>query len=95
MSTEAKKRGNEKHIEKLDLIKVQPYKEQGQAIRAAAAIANQSVQGYVLQAVIERMEREGIAMPPAPHPETRGRKASSEIKVMPVSSDTETKSLRK
>lgn len=37
---------------------VQPYKAEGEAIRAAAASAGQSVQGYILQAVRERMQRE-------------------------------------
>ena len=59
MPTQAKKDGNARHIAKLDIIKIQPYKEEGAAIRAAAAAAGQSVQGYVLQAVRERMEREG------------------------------------
>lgn len=39
-------------------IMVRPSKEDGAAIRAAAAAAGQSVQAYVLQAVSERMERE-------------------------------------
>lgn len=59
MSTEAKKAGNARHIAKLDQIKIQPYKAEGEAIRAAAAAAGQSVQGYILQAVRERMAREG------------------------------------
>lgn len=37
-------------------INVRPLKAQGQKIRAAAA--GQSLQGYILQAVEERMERE-------------------------------------
>lgn len=37
---------------------VRPTKEEGAAIRAAAASAGQSVQAYVLQAIRERMERE-------------------------------------
>ena len=39
-------------------INVRPLKAQGQKIRAAAAAAGQSLQGYILQAVEERMERE-------------------------------------
>ena len=57
MPTEAKKAGNARHVAKLDLIKIQPYKEEGAAIRAAAANQGQSVQGFVLQAVREHMER--------------------------------------
>jgi len=37
---------------------LRPAKEAGQEIRAAAAAAGQSLQGYILQAVRERMERE-------------------------------------
>lgn len=37
---------------------VRPSKEEGAAIRAAAAAAGKSVQGYVLEAVREKMERE-------------------------------------
>ena len=58
MPTQAKKDGNARHIAKLDVIKIQPYKEEGAIIRAAAAAAGQSVQGYILQAIRERMERE-------------------------------------
>lgn len=41
-----------------DRLSVNPTKAEGQEIRAAAAAAGQSVQGYILQAVRERMERE-------------------------------------
>lgn len=37
---------------------VRPSKEEGAAIRAAAVAAGKSVQGYVLEAVREKMERE-------------------------------------
>ncbi len=65
MPTQAKKEGNARHIAKLDVIKIQPYREEGAAIRAAAKDANQSVQGYILQAVRERMERERAGVVPA------------------------------
>lgn len=58
MPTEAKKACNARHTEKLDQIKIQPYKEEGKIIRAAAAESGQSVQAYILQAVRDRMERE-------------------------------------
>lgn len=60
MPTEAKKAGNARHVAKLDQIKIQPYKEEGERIRAAAANAGQSVQAYVLGAVRDRMEKEGV-----------------------------------
>ena len=37
---------------------IRPGKEEGAEIRQAAANACQSVQGYILQAIKERMERE-------------------------------------
>lgn len=43
---------------KLDNIMVRPTKDEGAEIRAAAAAAEQSLQGYILQAIRERMERE-------------------------------------
>lgn len=56
--SEAKRITDARHIVKLDQIKIQPYKEEGQLIREFAAAAGQSVQGYILQAVRERMDRE-------------------------------------
>ena len=56
--SEAKKAADKRHMEKLDNIMVRPYRKEGEAIRAAAAAAGQSVQGYILQAVRERMGRE-------------------------------------
>ena len=58
MSSKAKLEGNARHQAKLDRIVIQPYKEQGEQIKAAAAAAGQSVSAYILQAVRERMERE-------------------------------------
>ena len=57
--SEKKKITDKRHLAKLDVIRVQPYKNQGAAIRAAAAAAGQSLQGYILQAVRTRMEQEG------------------------------------
>ena len=60
--SEKKKITDKRHLAKLDVIRVQPYKNQGAAIRAAAAAAGQSLQGYILQAVRARMEQEGQPM---------------------------------
>ena len=57
--TEAKKRNNAKYNATCDVINVRPLKPDGAAIRAAAAAAGQSLQGYILQAVRARMEQEG------------------------------------
>jgi uncharacterized protein (DUF1778 family) len=56
--SDKKKLSNARYNEKCDYINVRPLKEQGQKIRAAAAEAGQSLQGYILQAVEERMARE-------------------------------------
>ena len=47
---------DKKHLDKLDKMKIQPYKEEGAEIRAAAEQAGQSLQGYILQAVRTRMK---------------------------------------
>lgn len=57
-STEAQKRAVKKAQSKCDAIMLRPSKENGEHIRAAAAEAGQSLQGYILQAVAERMERD-------------------------------------
>lgn len=67
MSTDAQKRASTNYNRKQDNIMIRPNKEEGAAIRAAAAAAGRSVQGYVLQAVREKMERErAVAVPGAP-----------------------------
>ena len=58
MSTDAQRAAVLRHQAKLDRIAIQPEKEEGAIIRQAAANAGQSVQGYILQAIKERMERE-------------------------------------
>lgn len=58
MSTDAQKRASTNYNRKQDNIMVRPSKEEGAAIRSAAAAAGKSVQGYVLEAVREKMERE-------------------------------------
>lgn len=57
--SDAKRRNNDKYNAKCDRITVWPLKPAGAAIRAAAAVAGQSLQGYILQAVRERMAKEG------------------------------------
>lgn len=56
--TEKKKITNERYISKCDNINLRPTKERGEEIRAAATAAGQSLQGYILQACKERMERD-------------------------------------
>ncbi len=55
----AKLESNAKHQrEKLDRIVIQPEKENGAEIRKAAQLSGQSLQGYILQAIRDRMEKE-------------------------------------
>jgi len=56
--SKAKRASDARHNAKLDQIMIKPYKEEGAIIRTAAEAAGQSLQGYILQAVRERMERE-------------------------------------
>lgn len=57
--SEAKRRNNDKYNATCDYISIRPKKDVGLEIRSAAEAAGQSLQGYILQAVRERMEREG------------------------------------
>ena len=56
--SEKKKASNARYTKKCDIIYLKPIKARGTAIRAAAAASGQSLQGSILQAVEERMERE-------------------------------------
>lgn len=56
--SEAKRITDARHQAKLDQIMIRPYKEEGQRIRDHAASAGESVQGYILDAVRDRMDRE-------------------------------------
>lgn len=69
--SQAKRASDAKHIAKLDIIKIQPYKEEGAAIRAAAASSGKSLQSYILQAIREKMEREGYIAQPSPNTDSK------------------------
>ncbi|MCC8080036.1 MAG: hypothetical protein LIO57_08305 [Oscillospiraceae bacterium] len=56
--SENKRKSLDRYNATCDYISIRPKKEVGQSIREAAAAANQSLQGYILQAVRERMERD-------------------------------------
>lgn len=56
--SEAKRRCNDAYNARCDYISIRPAKERGQEIRDAAQAAGQSLQGYILQACAERMERD-------------------------------------
>ena len=56
--TEAHKRANIKYNRSMDNIMIRPSKDIGAMIRAAAAAAGQPVQRYVIQAALERIDRD-------------------------------------
>lgn len=56
--SEKKKQSNARYTEKCDVINIRPLKETGAEIRAAAERSGQSLQGWILQACRERIERE-------------------------------------
>ena len=61
--SEAHKMASYKYNASRDSITIRPERSKGAALRAAAAAAGQSVQGYVLQAVQARMKQEGLEWP--------------------------------
>lgn len=56
--SEKKKASNARYNEKCDIINVRPLKEQGAEIRAAAAASGMSLQGWILQACAEKIQRD-------------------------------------
>lgn len=58
----ARRAGNDRYNAKCDYINIRPLKPDGAAIRAAAKNAGQSLQGYILDAVHDRMERDGAPL---------------------------------
>ncbi len=50
---------NNRYLAKLKAITLRAKLEEADRMKAAASAAGQSLQGYILQAVRERMEREG------------------------------------
>ena len=58
MVSENKRKSMDDYNATCDDISLRPKKERGQEIRAAAKAAGKSLQGYILEAVQERMDRE-------------------------------------
>ena len=56
--SEAKRAAITRYNEKCGRIELRPLKEDAEKIKAAAAAAGQRVQGYILQACAERMQRD-------------------------------------
>ena len=58
MASEAQIRASVRYNQSKDSITIRRSKDDGAAVRQAAAAAGQSVQGYIMQACSERMQRE-------------------------------------
>ena len=63
MASQAQIRASVRYNQSKDSITIRPSKEDGAAVRQAAAAAGQSVQGYIMQACSERMKRENRDKP--------------------------------
>lgn len=63
MASPAQIKASVKYNQSKDSITIRPSKEDGTAVREAAAAAGQSVQGYIMQACTERMQRENHDKP--------------------------------
>lgn len=57
---EKKKITNNRYLAKCAQINLKPPKAEAEKIKAAAAAAGQSMQSYILQAIAERMTRDGF-----------------------------------
>lgn len=55
-----KRRNNDAYNAKCDYIAIKPLKPVGADVRTAAAENGQSVQGYILQAIRDKMARDGF-----------------------------------
>lgn len=66
MASQAQIQANVRYNRSRDSITIRPSKEDGAAVRQAAAAAGQSVQGYIMQACSERMQRENHDKPKIP-----------------------------
>lgn len=63
MSTDAKRAGNARYLAKLKTITVRMQPDTAETIQRAAAAAGESVNGYILAAIDERMQRENNDKP--------------------------------
>lgn len=58
--SESRRRNNDAYNAKCDRIELKPLRPVGADIRSAATAAGQSVQGYVFQAIRDKMARDGF-----------------------------------
>lgn len=64
--SEAKRAAISRYNEKCGRIELRPLKEEAEKIKAAAAAAGKSTQGYILEACAEKMQRENHDNPKSP-----------------------------
>lgn len=58
--SESRRRNNDAYNAKCDAITLRPLRPVGADVRAAAVQSGQSLQAYCLQAIRDRMERDGF-----------------------------------
>lgn len=58
--SESKRRNNDAYNAKCDRFELRPLRPIGSDIRNASALSGQSLQGYILQAVRDKMARDGF-----------------------------------
>ena len=63
--SEKKRKSLDAYNATCDYISIRPKKDKGEQIRQAAKMAGQRLQGYILQACAERMQRDGFTPPEA------------------------------
>ena len=63
--SEKKRKSLDAYNATCDYISIRPKKDKGEQIRQAAKMVGQSLQGYILQACAERMQRDGFTPPEA------------------------------
>lgn len=54
----SRRKANDRYNARCDSITIRPLKDKGTAIRTAAQMAGESLQGYILKAIDDRMERD-------------------------------------
>ena len=64
-TSDAQRRAVLAYQQRQDYISLRPSRADGEAIRAAAAAAGQSMQAWILRACSEQMQRDGFTPPAA------------------------------
>lgn len=82
--SEARKRANQKYIDKQGEIKVRVSKERKEEIQAHATALNESLNGFIGRAIAEAMERDGnVTSPTSPQEAVGGPQGAKVISLLP------------